>query len=186
MMTIQDVKKMASDVMLKQGSHLAQLIMCGENGSGIAVLPDMPDKPDEKEKLFGMAGVRLAMEGGEKLGMLKKLYFISEGWMSVVSKKKMDKDDYVQPSKDPKRIECLIIASHELETNHGDMIILEIQRDKKQKFIGLKDISPKNEGKGEAKSYMLDAFIKGYEMATLKMASTKMEQGLKDFKRIIN
>lgn len=182
MMTIKEVEKMAKETMLKQGGHNPQLIICGENGNGISVFADMPSDQGERMKMFGMAGIKIALEG--KLGQLQKLYFISEAWLSRINKN--SKKPFVPPSKDPNKMECLIVASHDISNNHGEMLVLEIKRDKKGNFSSLKDKTPKKEGKGEAKSILLEAFIKGYEIATLKIGTMKMEQGLKAIKQVIN
>ena len=182
MLTMDKIKKSAMETMLKNGKHLPHLVICG-GGENVAMclLPDMPEDFVERQKMFGVAGIKLAMEGSDKFGALQKIYFISEGWMSTVEKKD-ERKPYVQPSKDPKRKEVLTIYSHEVDTKYKDMVVLEIKRDKKGKFSTLKDITPKKVGVGDVKSALIDAFIKGYELATLKLSEMNIQKGMDTMK----
>lgn len=90
----------------------------------------------------------------QNVGELQLLILASEAWMS--------RNLTMRPSKDPKRVEVLIISSLDVATREEQMVQFEIMRNNKDKIIDLKEL--KIPGIDSVKGMLLPAFQKGYQI----------------------
>ena len=89
------------------------------------------------------------------VGELEKLIFVDEAWMSPA------REEFIQPSKDPNRVETLIINSLNPMTQEQTMICFEMIRDSQKKLISFKQMSLP--GGSTVEGRLLPAFQKGYQ-----------------------
>lgn len=156
---IDDVIRLAKEITLRDGSHIPTLIVEGSDNSVFAPFETLPETQEERSHMMFAAGVAIGQSG--QIGKLERLYFISEGWMSVVEK---ENPTILPPSQDPNRIETLIImvANTSLVTRN-ELIIFEMVRDKEENLIDLRPFdSPMEEKERNAESPLLSAFTEGF------------------------
>lgn len=121
-----------------------------------------------------VAGFDLAKMG--KLGDLKKVWFISEGWLSLGEKGRPPTNP---PSDDPDRREVLIINHRDVETNKTELILVEMIRDGAGGLVDLVGLDAEEEagvkkgGKAETKSPLLDAFVVGFSAGLKKKGGSR-------------
>jgi len=155
---LEAIIKVAKEAITRYGGHQPTLYIKGENGR---VFTDFPDfSPDHEGKLRQMAnrGVTVACE--RSVGNLDYLIFVTEAWMGKPCKG----EPYVQPSKDPKRIEALCITTLDVRTNKQTMLAYQMVRDKTGNLIELKKLSFPDEVTVE--SPLFPAFVAGYNLIT--------------------
>jgi hypothetical protein len=92
-MKIEEVERIARDIMETKGSHSPQIILDTGNGYEIAVL--LFEDNEQKEKMCD------SMRGMINTRNISRYFFITEGWVG--------KNLNVMPSKDPEKRECLIV-----------------------------------------------------------------------------
>lgn len=111
------------------------------------------DSSEERIVIMFLTGERVSRE--KYVGELKQVCFVSEGWMAVPHD-----GNFVQPSKDPDRIETILFSSLLVEENKQVLEILKMVRDQNGKLIDLLEFSmPKAV---EVQSDLLPAFVAGY------------------------
>jgi hypothetical protein len=108
---------------------------------------------DDRERHMLNAGTFTAYK--HYVGELEKLIFVDEAWMSPA------REEFIQPSKDPNRVETLIINSLNPITQEQTMICFEMIRDSKKKLISFKQMSLP--GGSTVQGRLLPAFLKGYQ-----------------------
>jgi hypothetical protein len=150
---LEEIKKAAEKTILANGQHAPMLI--GFSGGNMlpVVVEDFPETSTGRQRLF----LRIGGEVGSKFEV-EEFYFISEAWMSHAKKD----GSYIQPSKDPKRKEALIINCCDPSTSKDYMVIYEMIRDKSGNLIELKNFDQK--GLSEVESHLLQAFRDGYSI----------------------
>jgi hypothetical protein len=158
-MTTEAVVKLARDAALKHGSHLPTIIVEGKENHVGCVLADFPE--DHRGKVLMMFSAGLSVGSEEKLGELRQAHLISEGWMS---RAKAGKLPALPPSRDPDRIEALIVIGRNVETGGSAFVSLEMVRDKAGKLVDLTEFETSLWAGGQSsfESPLLDAFIRGY------------------------
>jgi hypothetical protein len=149
---IQFVTKVA----LECGGFEPTVFVQGSHGKVAIELKQFGETADIRESNMLNAGAFTAHK--HSVGELEKLIFASEAWMSMADKK----GECIQPSKDPKRIETLIINSLDASTQEETMICFEMVRDPKGKLTNLKQTSLSETV--SVKGILLPAFQKGYRM----------------------
>lgn len=95
----------------------------------------------------------------ESAGQLRSVFFISEGWMSRNDEQAPPE---LPPSKDPNRLEVLIISGVNVPTRQTTMVIFEMVRDENGVLGELRDFPAAREGETNAESPLLDVFVLGY------------------------
>ncbi len=181
MKNMDTVAKEAKDYLLKAGDHLPTLRVFGSKSNAVVVL-EMPEEQNQKKMMMAKAGVMMSQKKKE-LGELKEFYFITEGWMSSVTKEELEKNGYQRPSKDPKRKEVLIIMGKGVDIKDRDVVVketdcqfFELLRSAKGELKELKRF-----GKGKmsgSESVLSDAFFVGY-INSKKILAGAMEMAKK-------
>lgn len=147
---IQFIKKATLDL----GRCSPMVFVNGTQGKVAIGMGSFGDTSDKRARDMLNAGVFTAYQ--HNVGELEKLTYVSEAWMSPFRK------DFIRPSKDPNRVETVIINSLDTKTQKETMICFEMVRDPQGKLTDLKQISLP-EG-GSIEGILLPAFQKGYQM----------------------
>lgn len=155
--TLDTVVAIVRDIMLVQGTHQTSVLVCGDNGVVLGALGDLPPGFEEREQHLFSAGFLLSEK--TDLGPLEQAFFISEGWMSIIEDLQVE----VIPSEDPQRLEVLMIAGIDFQSNIHSMLIMEMIRHVDSgALIGLEERTRHDSRDGQVHSPLLDAFVAGY------------------------
>lgn len=100
-----------------------------------------------------LTGESLSKE--KNVGKLKQVCYVNEGWMGFPRDGK-----FIQPSKDPDRIEALLFSCLYVEENKQTLEILKTVRDQNGKLTDL--LGLQMDKTVEVKSNLLPAFVAGY------------------------
>src|SRR5689334_402090 len=114
--------------MLEAGSHGPTVFLKGSEGKVAIALAEFGESANKREQDMLNAGAYAAYK--HSVGELELIVFVSEAWMG----RNMD----VQPSKDPQRIEVLLINSLDTATQEQQLVSFEIVRNTQGKVTDLK------------------------------------------------
>ena len=145
---------------MEDGNHVPILIVEGSRGLAISQMRDVPDTHDER--LLLMRSLGQAAATSRKLGLLKQVFFISEGWMSLGDQ---GRPPELRPSEDPNRKEVLIISGLELKARQKSLKLFEMIRDPEQRVVDLAELIPPHDKDGRIEIPLLDAFVEGFRLA---------------------
>jgi len=163
--TIEKVAEIAKQAALEHDGHIPTLIVEGNEGSTIGHLPDLPGTHEARCQMMYAAGSFLAVDG--RIGLLNQVFFICEGWMSV---RKEGEELKTLPSKDPDRIEVLIVDGYDAQKLHNQAIFLEIKRDSQKRVCELTDLDQDFDRKDiTTDSPLLKAFVAGFRKGKSKL-----------------
>jgi hypothetical protein len=152
----EDVVRSVHRATLEQGGHNPTILAQGELCGGLLKIPDMPDTFEERVQVMYSAGME--MSEGNRLGALRQVFFISEGWMS--DRPNPEDGPLKQlPSQDPQRREVLLVNNLDLTEQRFRLNISEMIRDGSGKLTQLRTHSDTS----EVKSPLMLAFIQGFE-----------------------
>ena len=130
------------------------LFVGGSKSKGMITLSDFGPEHEDKVRQLANAGVNTATK--HNLGDLQYLILVTEAWVSTQLQ--------VQPSKDPKRQEMLIITTLDVVTKKQGIVMYQIVRGKQKLLIELKKVPfPANVS---VESPLLPAFVAGYNLIT--------------------
>lgn len=122
--SIEEVRDLAVDCLLKRGSHHPQFLIPQGDKLGIVVCPFEDDEDKERVKRQMREFIHKARPDF--------YFFISEGWM--VKHKKKGEILKGRPSEHPDRVECLVIQKFSRDMkNEG--ILIEFKRDEDDKPV---------------------------------------------------
>lgn len=128
-------------------------------------LYDLPAESDAKQERLFMAGLAVGKTG--TVGDLRQVFFIAEAWMSAAIGGKIPD---VPPSKDPRRVEVLIITSLAVAPKETDALLFELIRDPRGHLLDVKE-APRLPEKGSYDSPLMEAFLQGYQLGQSKQAA---------------
>jgi hypothetical protein len=156
----------AKEVTLRDGSHVPMLIVEGSRGLAIGQMEEMPDTHAERSDLMRSLGRAAAVSG--KVGRLKQVFFISEGWMSMAEN---GKPPNLRPSQDPNRKEVLIVSGLELRAQQRYLRIFEMIRSPANDVVDLAELVPPHAKDGRIEVPLLEAFAQGFRLALQAQAN---------------
>lgn len=149
---VEQIIQLAKKLILEMGYHEPILFVKGTEKNLVLNFKEFGATSDERARQMLNAGANMAYK--DNVGELEALVFVDEAWMGT----NID----IQPSKDPKRIEVLVINTFDMATQEERLIVFEMVRDPKGKLIDLK--KPDLPEPGSVKGMLLPAFRKGYQM----------------------
>jgi hypothetical protein len=152
---VKEIVKIAKQILTQFGSHAPMLFVRGSKSSGMITFKDFGPDHEDKVRQMANAGVDAAMRF--HAGDLRYVIFVTEAWMSLAEKGK----PYIQPSKNPKRKEMLIITTLDVVTNKQGLLMYQMIRDKRGYLIELNKFT---EEWDSVKSPLLPAFVAGYNL----------------------
>jgi hypothetical protein len=157
-MTFEEVTRIAQEMTLQQGSHVPLLAIQGDQQALLLPMTELADTHEGRAQQMFITGLALASSG--EVGVLQQVFFITEGWLSVVDTGEIPD---TPPSQDPQRREVLTISNLDMETGKTQMKLLEMKRDDQGKLQALEQPDwRKDTGKTEAESPLLNAFVLGF------------------------
>ncbi len=167
-LTLELVARHATEIALRDGSHQPTLIVeSDQNQSGILQFGIMPGTFAEREQQMFTAGFVFSRRG--EVGALKQVFFITEGWMSLLEN---DQTPEMRPSEDPKRKEVLLISQMNTQNHQQDMVIYEMLRDDAGALQDLLEFKVEGEsGEEHMESPLLEAFVLGYQAGFIDNAT---------------
>lgn len=149
---VEQIIQLAKKLILEMGYHEPILFIKGTKTNIVLNFKEFGDTSDARARNMLNAGANLAYK--DSVGELEALVFVDEAWMGT----NID----IQPSKDPNRIEVLLINTLDAATQEEGLIMFEMVRNKQGKIIDLKQNSLPD--KGSVKGMLLPAFQKGYQL----------------------
>ena len=150
-----EVIEFVKKVTLEVGVCDPIIFVKGSKGKVAIGMGKFGETSDVREKYMLNAGTFTAYK--HSVGELEKLIFADEAWMSPFRG-----EHFVRPSKDPSRVETLIINSLDPTNQEQTILCFEMIRDSKKKLIDLKQMSLP--GGVSVKGMLLPAFQKGYQI----------------------
>jgi hypothetical protein len=156
MVSIETIAAFAETTTLENGGHVPTMIVFGETDYMMAPFLEMPDTHEARWQLMFWSGFALA--SSKQLGILKKVFFISEAWMSSGTEQQKP---VLPPTEDPDRREVLIIAGIEMEGRKAELKIFEIGRDEEGQLIDLARHEPTS-NQDDVENPLLLAFVDGF------------------------
>jgi hypothetical protein len=131
-LTPEQVIDQAKETILQDGEHVPTIIADGSQRWVVIPIPEMGHTHDERRVQMFAAGFVLGHS--RRLGMLRQVFFVSEGWLSLAEGKGLPK---MLPSEDPKRREVLFVSSLKLPDRKADMVVFEMIRDSKGELVAI-------------------------------------------------
>ncbi len=156
-LTLEDIARIAKEVGMEHGGHVAMIVAEGSRRSVVGQLPEFAGTHEGRARQMFAAGFTLAKSG--EIGVLRQVFFVSEAWMSAAKEGKLPG---VPPSQDPNRKEVLIITSLKLAGQQTGMVILEMVRDAQGRLADLRDFQRTEGGEERVESPLLSAFVQGF------------------------
>ena len=151
---VKAITDIAKRVFLEDGYHAPTVFVKGTANKAAIQLARFGATAGERELDMLNTGTWLASK--HNVGELELIVFVSEAWMGT----NLD----VRPSRDPKRIEVLMITSLDTRTQEENMFPFEVKRDPKGKVIDLKEMALPEAV--ETKGRLLPAFQRGYQIVS--------------------
>jgi hypothetical protein len=153
---VEEIVQLVKKLTLEAGSCQPTVFVNGSQQKVAIGMKNFGETSDARARDMLNAGTFTAYK--HSVGELESLVFVSEAWMSEVN----EKGELVQPSRDPKRIETLIINCLDVATQDETVRMFEMVRNPKGELTDLNQMSLP-EG-GRVKGMLLPAFLKGYQL----------------------
>lgn len=156
-LSLEAVAEMACETTLRDGGHVPTVIAEGTRMTLLGNFPELPPTHQERVAMMELAGEMLGDR--EAVGFLRRVYFISEAWMSRLARPVAGG---VPPSQDPERVEVLCVAGLEVLERRSALKLYEMVRDE---YGGLSELLPvgrEGDGEEQVDSPLLMAFAAGY------------------------
>lgn len=155
--TIDRIVELAKAWLFENGEHPPALwLQSGDGQLTFAMIADLADTFEWRRSQLYTFGRRYALQASG----LKRVFFVSEAWMSRIDEDDYGAGNYTMPSRDPQRIEILVVASLEYPSCEADARMRAMLRDSAGALIGLKALHTTDAGSAE--SALLAAFADGY------------------------
>lgn len=156
----------AKEVTLRDGHHMPILIVEGSTRLIVSPIPEMPTTHQERVELMSMFGEATARIG--RVGQLKQVFLISEGWMSVASEGRIPE---LRPADDPQRKEVLIISGLQLPEQRRHLRLFEMLRNPNSQVVSLPELVPPGQKDERVEIPLLDAFANGFQVVCQGMVN---------------
>ncbi|MEZ4667882.1 MAG: DUF2958 domain-containing protein [Anaerolineae bacterium] len=157
-LTMARITRIAREFLLKTGRHLPVVIIEGDRRTDMILVEDMPSTHEERAQEMARMGFTMAKR--QDVGKLQQMVLVTEGWLSVATE---DRPAQTPPSKDPERVEVLVINQIDVPKREYKLMLLEIIRDDDGKIQDVRPHKSMEESEGmDAESPLLDALLMGY------------------------
>ena len=157
--SFETVSQMATDTLLKHGSHYPMLLLDGSRENALHLLAGFAQAESGTERQMQMFALGRQSATTNDWGDLRQAFFMMEAWFSDRSQ-----NPSVRPSEDPNKREGLLVESYNFQTDQYNIALFEIIRTGLDQ-VDLLDITEeqtKGEPVTEENSPTLAAFVKGY------------------------
>ena len=148
-MNLQDVLALAKDLLLEVGEVRPMLIVLGSKAGTRIPLEQIPENRAQKAKQ--MLGLGYAVGRDPKLGELRELFILFEGWMSLGA----SPTPAVMPADDPNRREVLVISRYQHHPPTTTMIVFRIHRTGEPDHLERERVKGVEGAEGQARSPLI-------------------------------
>lgn len=158
--TFELVSRLATESLLRQGSHPPILIVDGSRNPIVIQLEVLAPNFEGRLRQMFVTGQALAFEG--TAGRLRGVYFVTEAWLSQAREGSLPD---MPPSKDPQRKEVLIASGLSGLIGHRrqvHMAIFEMIRDEQGVLREVRDYTFPDDPEVAADTPLLEAFLTGF------------------------
>jgi hypothetical protein len=155
-MNLEDVLTLAKDLLLDVGEVRPLLIVLGSKADTQIPLEQIPE--DRAQKAKQLLGLGYAVGRDPKLGELRELFILFEGWMSTGS----SPVPAIMPADDPNRQEVLVISHYQHRPVTTTIIAFRIRRTAEPDHLELERVEDLEGSAGQARSPLIEAFLYGY------------------------
>lgn len=157
-LTMEHLTQVAREFLLRTGQHDPMVIIDGDLRTQMVVIEDMPPTHDDRFRQMAEIGFTLGNE--MDVGELRQMVLITEGWLSVPTEGRLPQ---VPPSKDPERVEVLLINMLSVPERKHHLMVLEMIRDEAGEIQEVRPHASMKETEGmTAESPLVDALLLGY------------------------
>jgi hypothetical protein len=157
-LTMEHLTRIAGEHLLTTGQHLPMVIIEGHLRTQMVVIEDMPSTHGDRAQQMAEIGFALAKQ--MDVGKLRQMVLITEGWLSVGTE---DRPPQIPPSKDPERVEVLLINQLDIRARKYHLMVLEVVRDGAGVIREVRPHASMKETEGmTAESPLVDALLLGY------------------------
>ena len=157
-LTLKEIARVAQEMTLQRGGHVPLLMVQGDQQMLMLPMTELAETHEERAGQMFMIGLMLANSG--EVGVLQQVFFITEGWLSVVENGKLPD---TPPSQDPKRQEVLTIANLDMATGQTRMTLFAMKRDAQGALQSLETPEWRTGiEKTQAESPLLNALVLGF------------------------
>ena len=154
---LDDIVRLAEDVILRDGHHIPILLVEGTTDLMVMQLPGLPDEPELRQAMLFEVGKLVTSTAS--VGRLRQVFMITEAWLSIEQE---GKPVLKRPSEDPHRKEVLLVAAMYPATGKQALELREMIRAANGELMDLRILRPPGHAT-EAVSPLLEAFVAGYE-----------------------
>lgn len=159
-LTLQEVTRLAQEVILREGAQLPTVIAEGSEQTAITQIAYLAGTHEERAQQLFVAGFMLAQS--RLVGRLEQVFLIAEGWMSQAEE---GKPPEYPPSRDPRRKEILFISSLKVRGRESGLALFEMLRDGQGQLTELREYQPSAD-QVTVESPLLAAFVAGFYAGT--------------------
>ena len=157
-LTLEEIARAAKDVALRDGGHAPTIIAEGGLESVVGQLPELPGTTKGRVRYLRSVGLTLGQS--TDIGPLKRVFFITEGWMSSPQGGIFPD---VRPSLDPNRTEVLLVLQMMVNEHQTHGVGFEMIRNADGHLTVLRELSDLNDDGAQADSPLLEAFVTGFQ-----------------------
>lgn len=149
----------ARDVLLRDGHHVATLLLFGNEEKAAVIALNMPlgDVGAEREATFRQLGEHLGNQLQHELGSLEAVLHVSEAWRRTVAHG--ETRQYAHLENDPQREEVLVITAYSPRSHETLFVSLAMHRDSEGTLIAVDETATPLRG---GRAYLLEAFCAGW------------------------
>jgi hypothetical protein len=162
-LTLAEVAKHAKKLLMDEGFHPTTLIAEGDEKTVVNTLDSLAPTHDARAQQMFLLGLIFAQEAG--VGVLQQAFLVSEAWMSMIDNGQMPQ---ISPSKDPKRLEVLVISRMAIQPSQTETVAYEMKRNPKGKLVGMDETPVIGSSPEHAESPLLHAFVIGFMASKTK------------------
>lgn len=159
-LTLQEVTRLAQEVILREGAHLPTVIAEGSEQTVIAHIAHLAGTHEERTQQLFTVGFMLAQSN--LVGRLEQVFLVAEGWLSEAEEGRLPP---YPPSRDPRRKEILFVSSLTVRDRQAGLALFEMLRDRQGDLTELREYQPSSDPI-TVESPLLVAFVAGFDAGT--------------------
>jgi hypothetical protein len=162
--SIDVIAQKAVDILLQSGNHQPFLFIFTMSDSMVAPLAFIPETTEEKSLMMKFIAQEARKQSQNTV--LTDIFMVTEAWMLNTEKSAEDLGD-TRISEHPDRVEILAVTQFNVRQNKAGMRIYEMKRDAKGELVEIVANATAGGDLQEVRSYLLEAFVAGWDALPL-------------------
>lgn len=158
---LETISRIAQETTLAHGFHTPTVIAVGSKQLEIIQIPFEVAEPETRQSLMKVIGMDMATQ--KRMGELMKLFLVTEGWLGRPASTEAE---FIPPHEDPNRVEALIVAMLDVQSDWAEMNLYEMKRGIDGDLTELVSIDLGGDD-GQTRAYLLEKFAEGYQSARI-------------------